>query len=206
MNTKQCSRCKQDKPIEQFGEYKKNRVGLRCWCKTCYKEYLHIYHQKNKEYANERDRLWYHEHEDENKRRSKEWRRNNKEHSKEYFHNLHINNREERNEYRRKDYRQKTEKYKKNARNYRKTEPGKNNKKQSDAKRDRDKKWIPILPNIFPEEIPVAYHHIEGKWFVAPIPLILHKGGPNLKNHIETCNEWIEFYYEIKPMTFLEEK
>ena len=205
MLTKQCSKCGQNKPTEQYQKYK-NKEGLKTICKNCVDSYNHSYYKKNKKYINEQNKKWRKEHSEQDKKIHQKWRIENKEHMQEYFCNLHIKNREKRNEYRRQDYKKKSEQYKRNVRNYRKTEVGKNNKKQSDAKRDRDKKWIPILPNIFPTDISIAWHHIEGKWFVVPIPLILHKGGPNLKKHIEEVNSWVEFYYTMNPIDFLDDK
>jgi hypothetical protein len=69
------------------------------------------------------------------------------------------------------------------------------------------KGWIQILPNIFPKEIPVDYHHIDGKIFVSPMPSKLHKKVPGNKteSHIEHANDWIEFYYGLDPLSILQE-
>jgi len=67
---------------------------------------------------------------------------------------------------------------------------------------------IQILPNIFPEDIPVDYHHVDGYCFVVPIPKKIHnktKSGSDNTKHIEKTNEWIEFYYSINPNDFLKE-
>jgi len=80
------------------------------------------------------------------------------------------------------------------------------NRKQS-HKHNR-KKWIPILPNIFPKDISIDWHHIDGKIFVAPLPDTLHRriNGRKLDEHINNANEWIEFYYGIHPMDFIMEE
>lgn len=69
----------------------------------------------------------------------------------------------------------------------------------------RGKKWIQILPNIFPREILIDYHHIDGYMFVAPIPRKLHESISGY-NHIEKSNEWIEFYYSINPNDLLNDR
>lgn len=44
--TKYCSRCKQEKPIEDFGKQSSAVDGLRCWCKPCCNEYNKKYFPK----------------------------------------------------------------------------------------------------------------------------------------------------------------
>jgi len=87
-----------------------------------------------------------------------------------------------------------------------KTDKGKIYLAKTTSKR-RQKKWIQILPNIFPKDIHVDFHHIDGKIFVVPIPKKLHLSvsGGNIKNHIENANDWIKFYYGIHPEEFLHE-
>jgi len=35
---KTCSKCKQEKPLDEFHKYKKAKDGLSYWCKQCMKE------------------------------------------------------------------------------------------------------------------------------------------------------------------------
>lgn len=39
MNTKECTKCKQTKPTEDFGKRTASKDGLNDWCKTCIKDY-----------------------------------------------------------------------------------------------------------------------------------------------------------------------
>jgi hypothetical protein len=81
---------------------------------------------------------------------------------------------------------------------------GKITRNQSQAKR-RNKKWIQILPNVFPEDISVDYHHVDGKWFVVPLPRVIHrkKTYKNIDEHIKHNIEWIEFFYDLNPNDLL---
>ena len=39
MKTKQCSKCKETKPVSGFGKDARRKDGLRCWCKECIRQY-----------------------------------------------------------------------------------------------------------------------------------------------------------------------
>jgi len=67
-----------------------------------------------------------------------------------------------------------------------------------------NKKFIQILPNIFPKDIPIDFHHIDGKWFIVPLPRIIHRRyGGNSSEHIIKNMEWVEFFYDLNPEDFL---
>lgn len=87
---------------------------------------------------------------------------------------------------------------------YRKTNKGKESMERYHSK-NRGLKWIPLLPNIFPEDIPVDGHHVDGKRFVVPLPSSLHERTPRkYKNkHLEQANKWVEFYYNMNPYDFI---
>lgn len=76
-----------------------------------------------------------------------------------------------------------------------KTPEGKKQNSKRFAKRYRQLGWIELLPNIYPEEIEINYHHVNNL-FVVPIPRNVHfnKFG---NNHREKCNNWIESIYCI---------
>ena len=38
-NTKKCSKCGRELPLESFSKYKRSKDGLFCWCKECHKQY-----------------------------------------------------------------------------------------------------------------------------------------------------------------------
>lgn len=135
MLTKQCSKCKQNKPIEQFGEYKKNKDGLRGWCKSCTHEYNVVYHQENREHTNEQNRKWIREHKEQWDKTHQKWLKDNEEHVSDYFKKFHIEHKKQRNEKSNNHYKNNPERYKKNVSKYRNTPEGRQVKKQSDAKR-----------------------------------------------------------------------
>lgn len=76
------------------------------------------------------------------------------------------------------------------------------------SSKSRGMDWIQIFPNIFPEDIPVDYHHIDGCFFVVPLPKEIHGrtlSGIDNEKHLEWANDWIEFYYGLNPFDFLKE-
>jgi hypothetical protein len=92
--TKQCSRCKEVKLLNDFSRDRRQRDGLRASCKDCnnlrHKEYrqnnlerLSQYHkeyyQSNKDKSSQRKRKWYQNNRDKALLHVKEWRQNNRE-------------------------------------------------------------------------------------------------------------------------------
>ena len=77
---------------------------------------------------------------------------------------------------------------------YRQTEKGKSMHKaeikKSNAKRNRNLGFIPLMSNPFPKEISIDYHHINNT-FVVPVPRQVHKSMLG-KNHRIKVNDWIE--------------
>jgi len=164
---------------------------------------------------------YYREHKEYFRKRNLEWKKSHKEEYNKYMRNYLKSHKEKRTAYKKKcnqlcrDYyykhkekymkyknsEEKRKKYNEYHRQYSKTENGKKIKRISSLKRRRNKKFIQILPNIFPEEIPIAYHHIDGKIFVVPLPEKIHRkgGSSNIDYHIDNSNQWIEFYYDINP-------
>lgn len=188
------------------------------------KEKRKKYYKENKEYENERNKKYQTNNyeiireqrkkfRNENKERlcieQKEYRQDNNEIIKERKRNAYNPDKKRRydkeNEEQQKKWRHENkEKIKERGAIWSKTKSGRESNIKKAAKR-RGKKWILILPNIFPEDIPVHSHHVDGNWFVAPLPSILHTGGKNMKQHIEQSNEWIEFYYGLNPISILQE-
>ena len=60
METKVCSRCKEEKPTTEF--YKKSGGGLRSYCKDCSKAMCSAYHKQNRDKIIERKRKYHKEH------------------------------------------------------------------------------------------------------------------------------------------------
>ena len=50
MDTKRCSRCKEEKPLSCFGKDKSRKDGLRGYCKSCKRVYNAEYSERHKEY------------------------------------------------------------------------------------------------------------------------------------------------------------
>jgi len=70
-------------------------------------------------------------------------------------------------------------------------------------------KDIQLLPNIFPEDIDIEYHHLlndfysENKycWFIVPLPKITHNyiaGNKKDKEHWKFNTKWINKAYGIE--------
>lgn len=51
MGTKQCSKCKEVKSLDEFYRQGVSKDGLHPWCKQCVKEYSHKRHADNPEYS-----------------------------------------------------------------------------------------------------------------------------------------------------------
>lgn len=49
METKTCSRCNQERPIDQFNKNKRYKDGYLSWCKPCMKEYQSKWYPENAE-------------------------------------------------------------------------------------------------------------------------------------------------------------
>jgi len=66
------------------------------------------------------------------------------------------------------------------------------------TKRRRRLKWIPLFFNPFPEEVKVAYHHINNILTI-PLPSSLHIRTPNklVKKHRQKCNDIIKKLYDL---------
>jgi len=81
-------------------------------------------------------------------------------------------------------------------------------KKMHNLKKDykrRKKGFYLMIPNVFPSNIAVDMHHIHPNLpFVVPLPRKLHQeNNGNLIEHLNTANEWVEFYYNIDVNKFL---
>lgn len=184
------------------------------FCPGCKKFFKRIqitqYYCSNEKCQKERarNRVKQYRNHKENKERiikqTREWQRNNPEkfkiNCKRYMNK--PGSKEKFREYQKEWYKNNWDKHNESIRNWRQTEKG---KKYENSR--RNKNFIPIFPNIFPKEIFIDYHHIDGNMFVVPIPRKIHRsfngGKSNLKKHIETCNNWIEFYYGMHPNEFL---
>lgn len=71
INTKQCSNCKEVKPVTEFYKDKKSKYGLRCSCKSCDRLQKKQYRKANKKKLTERNKQYY----EANKERLLEYRK-----------------------------------------------------------------------------------------------------------------------------------
>jgi hypothetical protein len=53
-------------------------------------------------------------------------------------------------------------------------------------------KYISLMDNPFPDEIPIVHHHINNM-FIVPVPWRVHSRHPT-ENHRRNVNNWIEEY------------
>jgi len=123
---KTCSKCKTEKPFEQFSKKKGAKDGLMSKCKVCMKEYYEEnkekiieqnkkyyqenmeaikerkkkHYEENKENITERDKKYRNEHKEKINKRAKKYRENNKEKIKKY----RKENKEKLNEHKRNRY------------------------------------------------------------------------------------------------------
>lgn len=56
--TKICSKCKEDKPLGEFGKNQRNKDGLNYSCKLCERERDRRYREENREKRRENDRRY----------------------------------------------------------------------------------------------------------------------------------------------------
>ena len=59
MNTKVCSKCKEDKDIGEFNKVANNRDALRSWCRPCHNSYKKEWGIKNNEKIKQDGRKYY---------------------------------------------------------------------------------------------------------------------------------------------------
>ena len=106
METKICSKCKEEKIVDYFYKDKKRKDGLRSWCKKCcliesynyenrnpnvVKQKTLKYRKNNQDKVKLSDKKWREKNVDYNNERMKIWRNNNKNHIKEYKKNKYNN-------------------------------------------------------------------------------------------------------------------
>lgn len=73
---KKCTKCAEEKDVDEFGKNKKGKGGLQPWCKSCINKRAKEYHKRD--YAKERKKKYFKEYSSNpfyNKRRS-EWAKN----------------------------------------------------------------------------------------------------------------------------------
>ena len=111
MITKQCSKCKEIKPIRDFYKKKGSKLRLHSLCKECQKELMKRYYKNNKEKIKERSMKWYKNNTYKIKKSHLLWVKNNIEKLKKYQKEYRQSNPEKLKEYSRKYYKNNEEKY-----------------------------------------------------------------------------------------------
>jgi hypothetical protein len=99
METKICSKCKEEKELCLFGLNKKSKDGLKCYCNECRKIESKLYRENNKEKRKETLKKFYVNNKEKELLRFKKYREENPEKRKETCKKYNQNNREKYNEY-----------------------------------------------------------------------------------------------------------
>jgi hypothetical protein len=81
---KTCSKCKQDKDIEQFNKKKASKDGHDSMCKQCQHKYDEARKDKRREYNRIYSSKYYEDNKEHLKEKQREYYQNNKEHYYEY--------------------------------------------------------------------------------------------------------------------------
>lgn len=142
------------------------------------KEYMKEYYKKHKTKMNNQSNNWYHKNKEKANERYLEYYKENKD---------TIYNQQ---------------------RKYQVTPDGKGILRKTRQRRSKTLKDILLIPNIFPPEIQVEYHHLlndfysveEYSWFVIPIPKITHNfvgGNTKDKGHWSHNAKWIKILFGI---------
>jgi exonuclease VII large subunit len=127
---KVCSKCKQEKPFEEFSKKASSKDGYRSHCKDCCKQYREQnkerileqrkqYREQNKERILEQRKQHYEQNKERILERNKQYREQNKEHYREYFKQWREQNKERILEYRKQHYEQNKEQIKEQNKQYR---------------------------------------------------------------------------------------
>jgi hypothetical protein len=172
---KQCRRCKQLLPETDFIKNHLFKDGIDTICRECNKNYCRTYYKNNKKRLAEINKNYIKNHPEIRKKSLRKWNKsdNKKQCSYKYIHS------------------DAGEKWRKN--NIKKI---RENAIQQYAKRKRKLGFFKLIPNTFPDEIKIHYHHINN-FIVIPIPKVTHLSTLGL-NHREKCNRIIEKIYGIE--------
>jgi hypothetical protein len=102
-NTKICSKCGRELPLECFGKHKSKKDGLQPYCKECQKQYgkqyWKEYYARHRDEQLEKNKQYYAEHRDELIEYKKQWRADNPEYDKLHGKQYYAEHRKERNQY-----------------------------------------------------------------------------------------------------------
>lgn len=85
LSEKQCSKCKEIKPIESFCKKKDGKGGINSICKKCISRYCKLYLKNNSEKVSEYQKRYYKNNKEKVLERERERRDDNPEYLKEYY-------------------------------------------------------------------------------------------------------------------------
>lgn len=91
---KTCTKCKIEKPFEQFNKASKEKDGLTSRCKACIKEYHQEHYKKNKEKIDARNKAWAENNRERRKEYEKRYREENLDRIKEKSQKYYLENKE----------------------------------------------------------------------------------------------------------------
>lgn len=89
---KQCTKCKTERPVEEFTKATGRSDGLNPWCKLCTRANTKAYSKSNPEAARKRGKKWYAENKDRRLAKANEWIKNNPGKSAEYSKRWRVKN------------------------------------------------------------------------------------------------------------------
>lgn len=115
MTPKSCTKCKVEKPLEEFNKQKNGKFGRMSQCKACMAEYR----EANREKISEYDRRYYEENLEKISERHRRYREANREKLVEKQRKYREENREKISAYRRRYYGENREKFREYSRRYR---------------------------------------------------------------------------------------
>ena len=79
METKICTKCGEEKPLDAFNKNRLKKDGLTCYCKECINIYYKIWRQENPEKDRESKRRYDRENPEKERERKRKWRQENPE-------------------------------------------------------------------------------------------------------------------------------
>lgn len=185
MNTKICSKCKIEKPIDEFSKDKNRKDNKYIYCKICQrkelkkhyennKEKIKLKHKKyyedNKEKEHKRSKKYYEEHKEEINIKNNEYNKNHKDERKLYKKHYDDTHKEEKAIYGNYYYNTHKEEIKEYNRLYLKTNNGKKLDRRKKSKRNRNLGFIPLNNTQLNHDS----HHID-KDYIINIPKDLHQ-------------------------------
>lgn len=148
---KVCSKCKETKSIECFGNSSSTKDGLHAWCKECVKNHNKNYRAKNREEIKESKKRYREEHKERISEHEREYYQKNKEKIKQKSKNYRKENREYVKEYNKKYHEENKEKLKELMKRYHEENKEKLNKKKKQYREENKEKILEYSKTYYEE-------------------------------------------------------